>query len=280
MKIEISRPRKTDQKPDAPTLTPEEIQAREIEKAQLLEALSPRREHQAKATEPPVAQEEERAPEVIPPEPVREIPIIDVAAATTERKALEAQLRDLEQQITAAKQREKQAQQAAIIAQQQQAQAVGREQLAPLQPRLERHLAEVSRVQRVYGPTLKDFARSMASDSDPQVRRKISEVYRAAAPLGQKLGDARATIESALKGLTLAMQSSQAHVHEQASLLAEAALQISLLALETECKTLVQLRNELRPGHVVHAVTDDHIVAPSLAPRPHIISADFGPSLV
>jgi hypothetical protein len=285
VKIEIRRAPKPDQKPDAPTLTPEEIAALEVEKAQLLEAISPSRKR-TKPIEPiadsfkETAQEVilEPAPEVIqPPEPVQ--PVLDATAATTERKALEAQLKELEQQITAAKQREKQAQHAAIIAQQQKAQAQGTQQLAPLKPLLERHLAEVSRIQAKWGPTLKDFARSMPSDSDPQIRRAIGEVYRAAAPLGQKLGDARATVESALRGLGLAMRSAHPHVHSQAKVLGDAALQINTLALEGEIKSLVQLRNELRPGYTVHAVTNDHIVAPSLAPRPHITSVDFGPSL-
>jgi hypothetical protein len=294
VKIEL-KPRKKEATAPAPeALTEEEVQRREREKAELLASLGQKPRPTAKASEPtpaPRAEEslrasevgydDETAPDVIPPEPAREsaATVPDVSAATTERKEIEAQLAALTQQLAAAKFKEKQAQQQAIIAAQQQAQALGREHLAPLQPRLARHLAEVSRIQRAYGPTLKDFARSMASDFDPQIRRKISDVYRAAAPLGQRLGEARATVESAIRGLALAMESAQSHVHSQASVLAESALSISTLELETSCKTLVQLRNELRPGYQVHAVTNDHIVAPSLAPRPHIVSADFGPSL-
>jgi DNA repair exonuclease SbcCD ATPase subunit len=281
VRIEISRPKQADQKKPDVVLSPEERALLEAEKAQLLETLQPARKRAAKVVEPePAPRDAEPAPEVIPPESVCDITVPDVAAAITERKELESQLKNLEAQIAAARLREKQAQQAAIVAQQQKAQAQGTQQLAPLKPRLERHLAEVSRIQTKWGPTLKDFARSMASDADPQVRRQISEVYRSAAPLGQQLGDARHTIESALRGLTLAMQSSQAHVHSQAATLADAALAISLLALETECKTLVQLRNELRPGHVVHSVTPDRTVPSSLTPQPFTTSADFGPSLV
>jgi hypothetical protein len=231
----------------------------------------------AKHEAPPVREDVQAAVPVVEPEPIIE-PEVPVHAGPTAAD-LEGQLAVLQQQLAAAKQRERQEKQAALIAQTKQAQAVGREQLAPLQPRLARHLEEVSRIQRAYGPTLKDWARSMPSDSDPQVRRKIGEVYRAAAPLGQRLGDARATVESAIRGLTLAMESAQSHVHTQASVLAESALSISTLELETSCKSLVQLRNELRPGYQVHAVTADHMVPPSLAPRPHIVSADFGPSL-
>jgi small-conductance mechanosensitive channel len=260
-------------------LTTEEIAAREQEKAALLITLDRKARPAVEISRREESVNDVETNPVIEPAPVLEVePLVEEPTGPTAAE-LEKDIAALQQQLAVAKQREQQAKQAALRAQQQQAQAVGREQLAPLQPRLARHLEEVSRIQRAYGPTLKDFARSMPSDSDPQVRRKIGEVYRAAAPLGQRLGDARATVESAIRGLTLAMASTQPHVHSQAAVLSEAALAINLLSIETECKTLVQLRNELRPGYHVHAVTDDHVIPQSLSPRSHTVSADFGPSL-
>jgi hypothetical protein len=273
VRIEITSPKKL-------KLTPEEIKALEIEKAQILASLErPREKQQEPQAEP--TQPEKSSNTALPnplPEPQATV-ALDVQATADERRRLEAEIERLKTQLVTAKQAERVAQQQAAIAAQQRAQAEGSASLAPWKPKLEKHVAEIARIQRAYGPTLRDFARSMASGYDAQLRQKVQEVYRAAGPLGQKLGDARTTIESALKGLTVAMQSPQAHVHEQARVLAEAALAVNLLELESECASLVQLREELRPGLGISPVTPDHLCLPS-TPAPRQDFADFGKEIV
>lgn len=267
MRIEISRPKKSDQKPDAPTLTPEEIQALEIEKAQLLATLSPQRKRVAKASEPAPeapASEPVRESAATDPEPVLEVAALAIEDATMARKALEQQLAALTRDLAAAQQRERDAKLAAAAAARSRSQADGKRVLSVFEPKLRHHLAEVGRVQARYGPVLRDFARSCASDQDSQVRRKVSEVNAAAGPLAMKINDARLTIEAALRGLTQAMGDHAEHVHAQAQVLAEAALGINIITLETECRTLVNLKKELRGGHLeIRSVTNDLIKPPS-----------------
>ncbi len=195
-----------------------------------------------------------------------------IASATSEyqvspiqptSKELEARLRELESALADARRREKEAAQAQAQAAQREVLTRAVETFIPLTAKLRHHLREIERIQRAYGPTLRDFARSCASDMDPQVRRKVTEVNSAAGPLGQRLGDARHTIEQAIRGVTLASESVQPHVHEQARVLGDAALAINLIALETDCKTLINIKRDLRGGYLEVGRVTGNIIEPS-----------------
>ncbi len=269
-------------------MTDDERAALEAEKAELVAQLQARVPHKATAAEPEEPERQPAEPEA-PTPPAKEnavaqapapAPIaIDLPAATAEREKLQRDIAALQAQLVAAQKKEKLAQQQAVVAQQQAQQREGASRLAPLKPKLAHHLAEVSRIQTLYGPSLKEAARSLASGFDVQQRERKAEAYRAAQPLGARLGDARATIESAAKGVEQAMQSSHVHVHEQSKTLAEAALSINLLALERDCASLVQLIRELNPDFRVGYIAPDHM-PPAYEPQLRATTADLGRSII
>lgn len=229
--------------------------------------------------------------ETATPKPEEQAPALDVVAPIVEERVeavqptptsteLAAQLAAIQAQLDAAKRREKLEQEQAAAAARARSAADGKRLLGVFLPKLQRHLAEVDRVQRTYGHILKDMARSCAADQDAQVRLKISAINGAAGPLGAKLGEARATLEAALKGATKALEHHAAHVHDQARVLAEAALAINIISLETEAKSLIQLKTELRGGTLDYSpTTPDHLPGAYAPPAHTHTVADFGGSL-
>jgi hypothetical protein len=120
------------------------------------------------------------------------------------------------------------------------------------------------------------MARSCASGTVEQ-RRALSDAYSAAAPIGQRLGDARRVLESALAGVKRASESGRGHEVEQAIQLAQAALAVNIITLETDARVLVEAVEEVKGGRLDHGVTPDHLDPRDLrAPASGLTHFDFG----
>lgn len=143
--------------------------------------------------------------------------------------------------------------------------------------RLDYALRELDRVQRTDGPTLREMGRSCATGTVDE-RRVLSELYSAAPAMGQRLGEARRVLEWAIAGIRRASDSGRPHEVEQAKVLADAALRINILTLETDAKVPVQAKEALRGGTNV-TITPDHL-PPMHAPTPLVDTADLGPSVL
>jgi hypothetical protein len=270
----------------AEVLSPEEIEQREREKREILASLGQPRKPAAKAPEPaqpqPAPAEVKPAAPVVAPEPAPDPSAAATAVmdAATERQRIESDIAALTQQLASARQREAAAKQAAVRAQQAQVQAEGSAALAQYVKRLERHRDEVARVQARFGPILKEAARSMASGPDASLRQAKQEAYKQAGILGARLGDTRAHLEDAIRRVTLDTQSSNPMHHAQARTLADAALSVNVLALETEVASLVQAITELNPT-LSPSTTPDHVRPGAYEPRgPIITTVDLGRSII
>lgn len=235
------------------TMSPEERAEAEREKAELLQRLGAKpnslivRITPAEPTPKPT------------PKPAAPPLILEPPTGPTVAE-LQAQLKATEAAIAEAKRRETAYKQAQAAAQQRQAAGQAAVDLAPLTKQLEHALREVSRVQAEYGPRLKDMNRSCAS-GDLETRRALSEMYGAAGTLGGRLGEARATLEAAAKGVRYASETGRDV--DQAKTLAAAALTVNVIELETEAKVLTSARKELRGG-AVSPTLPDHLDPRSL----------------
>jgi hypothetical protein len=184
---------------------------------------------------------------------------------------LEKQLAEAQRQEAAVRQHQREAE-----AREAQRQAAA--DLAPLVPKLDAALRELDRVQRTFGPTLRSMARSCASGSVEQ-RRALSEAYSAAAPMGQRLGEARRVIESALAGCKRASESGREHEVQQAIQLTHAALAVNIITLEADARVLVEAVEEVKGTRVeVQGLTPDR-VPPLHMPQPRAATADLGGSV-
>jgi hypothetical protein len=263
-------------KPDV-EMTPEQQAAAEAEKAQLLAQLAERGARGSVRVFIPAATPVAPAPKaktVQPEHPAPQVPPTPPARSTADIKAelaaLEAQLAEAQKQEIAYKQHQ------AAVDQRTAAQCAA-EELAPLSGRLELALREIDRVQRTYGYTLREYGRLCASGTVDE-RRALSEIYSAAPPLGQKLGEDRRTIETAIGGIKCASESGRVHEVEQAKVLADAALAINILALEIDCKTLIEAKEALRGGTAV-TVTPGH-QPPMRGAGDGLTAVDFGRSII
>jgi DNA repair exonuclease SbcCD ATPase subunit len=269
-----------DPKPMAAPMTDEERAALETEKAALLTSLAergargtvkvyiPAATPAATPTAPAPAKAQEPAREPAPPTP----PARSTADLRADLKALEQQLAEAQRQEAAYRQHQ-------AAAAQREAQQKAREDLTPLVPKLDAALLELDRVQKTYGPTLRSMARSCASGTVEQ-RRALSEAYSAAAPMGQRLGEARRVLESALAGCKRASESGREHEVAQAVQLTHAALAVNIIALETDARVLVEAVEEVKGGRIeVQGLTPDRVPPMRVAsPLPGV--ADLGGSIL
>jgi hypothetical protein len=258
-------------------MSDEERESLEREKAHLLASLNASRPTITVKIAPVEKSEPVPAAKIAPPPP----PTPEPPAPYDGPSAAEvrAQLAALEQQLKKALRHEAQARQHQAVVDQRTAQQRAGEELAPTMGKLDYHLRELDRVQRTYGPTLKEYARSCASGTVDE-RRVLSDIYSSAAPLGQKLGEARRTLESAIAGIRRASESGRPHEVEQARVLADGALCINILTLETDCKALIAAKEQLRGGTVVSALPD-HLDPQGLtAPADRLTVVDMGGSIL
>jgi hypothetical protein len=269
-------------KPTTIQMTDAERAAAEKEKAELLVRITPVKKPAIEialvGAAPTLTAPEAKKPALTPTPPAPEPPAQIIFADGPTVADLEAQLRETEAALADARRREKERAQAQIVQQQQSAQRKAAEQFAPMMGRLEHHLREIDRIQRTFGPTLRDYARSCASGDLP-TRTKLGAIYGAAGPLGQRFGDARRTLEAAIRGVRLASDSPREHEHAQARTLADAALAINLIELEREAQILVNAKEEVHGPRAISSVTPDHL-APIREPSGLSDTADLGRSII